>query len=233
VTRKNNRARIISIDRFPFTPSTYPGSRPRYSFFFTSDGISRLKVGNLNRLLRDRNLPLEDERYAVIAYGSNACPGQLLAKKLTDVPVLYGRLLGAEAVYARRKAQGGYVPATLARKRRSRSSWVTLLTADQLSRMDVSEGRPNAYVLAELSSSRFFVGHCEISPVYSYVDIRGGVMTVNGDAVSLRSTTQKSAKSMLAGSERGEATDWLDFHRIPNLTPPPEFSRFLRGGSRG
>jgi hypothetical protein len=125
-------SRKIPINRYPFTPATYPGRRPRFSFFFTSKGIYRLKFRALRSLLKKHGLPSLDERYAILAYGSNACPDQLLNKNLTDVPVLYGRLKGAEVVYAGRKTQKGYVPATLARKKGTRSSWVTLLTREQL-----------------------------------------------------------------------------------------------------
>src|SRR5258706_5658743 len=167
--------RKIPINRYQFTPATYPGRRPRFSFFFTSKGIYRLKFRALRRLLKKHGLPSLDERYAILAYGSNACPDQLLNKNLTNVPVLYGRLKGAEAVYAGRKTQKGYVPATLARKTGTRSSWITLLTTEQLATMDISEGRRNhTYVLAELSNVQFFVGRCQLVPLYTYVNIRGG-----------------------------------------------------------
>jgi hypothetical protein len=139
---------------------------------------------------RPKNPPLSvelDERYAILAYGSNSCPDQLLNKNLTGVPVLYGRLKGAEAVYAGRKTQKGYVPATLARKKGIRSSWVTLLTREQLAAMDTSEGlRHNTYILAELSNVQFFVGRSQFVPLYTYVNTRCGVMTQNGKALSLR-----------------------------------------------
>lgn len=92
--------------------------------------------------------------------------------------MLYGRLLGATAVYTARRAKRGYVPATLARMQRSRSSWITLLTPDQLRTMDTTEGRPNFYSLVEVQGIHFHIGPREVSPVYSYVDTRGGVMTI-------------------------------------------------------
>ena len=138
--------RRIPINRYPFTPDTYPGRRPRFSFFFTPQGICPVRLGTLGKLLQSRDLPPLDERYAILAYGSNACPGQLRQKceeyGLNDVPVLYGRLTGAETVYARRTTNRGYVPATLAKAKTSRSSWITLLTAEQLRAMDRSETAP-------------------------------------------------------------------------------------------
>jgi hypothetical protein len=182
----------------------------------------------LDLLLESHNLPPSNKRYAVLAYGSNACPGQLQGKKLNDVPVLYGRLIGAEAVYAKRQTTRGYVPATLARKRGDRSSWVTLLTAEQLKTMDGSEGRPGTYELAEIPATRFVLGHSEITPLYTYVDIRGEVMTINGNPVSLRSFRQKRAKSMLATASKEKAAKWLDFKSIPSPNPPSKFSQILR-----
>src|SRR5215467_7339852 len=142
--------RTLPVSRYPFTSSTYPGRRPRFSFLLTRAGIYRLKVHELDRMLGYFHLAPSAERYAVLAYGSNACPGQLLDKGLSDVPVIFGRLGGAQAVYARRTTKKGYVPATLAKKCQSRYSWVTLLTREQLRIMDRSEGRPNVYALASV-----------------------------------------------------------------------------------
>ena len=224
---KSKRLLRIPISKFPFTPSTYPGRRPRFSFLFIANGIYRLKFRRLGKLLESHGLPPASERYAILAYGSNACPGQLLKKKLTGVPVLYSRLTGAEAVYAGRQTTGGYVPATLARKKGSRSSWVTLLTEDQLTAMDRSEGRPDFYVLAEIPGVQFSLGRSRVTPLYSYVDIRGGVMTREGKPVSLRSTSQKRARSLLATTSGEDAAKWLDFVTIPNPNPPERFSQFI------
>jgi hypothetical protein len=218
------RPRTIPINRYPFTPGTYPGIRPKFSFFLSSEGIIRLTPSKLDRFLAARNVPPSNSRYAILAYGSNACPGQLVAKKLRDVPVLYGRLVGATAVYTARRAKRGYVPATLARMQGSRSSWITLLTPDQLRTMDTTEGRPTFYSLVELHAIHFCIGSREVSPLYSYVDTRGGVMTIGGKIVALRSATQKSAKAMLSKAVRNESAKWLDYAIIPELNLPPAFS---------
>lgn len=154
--------------------------------------------------------------------------GRLLEKGLDDVPVIHGRLTGAEAVYANRQTQKGYVPATLARKQGSGPSWVTLLTAEQLRTMDVSEGRPNVYVLAKLRDIQFAMGKYRVVPLYSYVDVRGGVMTINGESVSLRSAKQKRAKSLLGAAKSDDAATRLCFDVIPKLDPPNEFCQLLR-----
>src|SRR6266704_527935 len=98
MSRKRQRHPLtIPISEYPFTPDTYPGRRPRFSFFFTPQGIYRLQLRTLKQFLADRGLPPLEERYAILAYGSNASPGQLLRKYqirgLTNVPVLFGRLV--------------------------------------------------------------------------------------------------------------------------------------------
>jgi len=195
---------------------------------FTKKVIYRLKLRTLEKFLERRGLPPLGNRYAILAYGSNACPQQLLNKNPTDVPGLYGRLTGAGAVYAGKKTERGYVPATLARKKGSRASWVTLLTRDQLQAMDASEGRQhNTYVLAELSKVRFSVGRSRFIPLYTYVRIRGGVMTRNGKSVGLRSTSQKRAKQLLPTESGEDAARWLDYQLIPHPNPPANFSQIL------
>jgi hypothetical protein len=145
------------------------------------------------------------------------------------VPVLYGRLRGAEAVYAGRKTQKGYVPATLARKKGIRSSWITLLTREQLAAMDISEGRRhNTYILAELSNVQFFVSRNQFIPLYTYVNARCGVMTKNGMTISLRSTSQKRAKRILASASGEESSKFLDYLIIPEPRPPSGHSQIIR-----
>ena len=46
----------LPLSCFPFTASTYPGRRPRFSFLFTQQGIYRLKLRNLDTFLTERNL---------------------------------------------------------------------------------------------------------------------------------------------------------------------------------
>jgi hypothetical protein len=222
------RLRKIPLKTFPFTPSKYPGRRPRFSFLFTRKGLYRLKLRTLDSVLAKRGLALASERYAVLAYGSNACPGQLLEKELDDVPVIFGRLIGADAVYARRTTQRSYVPATLARKDGEGSNWITLLTRDQLGMMDKTEGRRgNTYAFAKLSNVRFRVGRKHYAPLYAYVNITGGVMTIDGSAVALRSMSQRRAKSVLENSVGQDATECLDFETIEYPKSPARYSQVM------
>jgi hypothetical protein len=222
----------IEIGEYPFTPLTYPGRRPRFSFLFTLGGIYRFRPRALDRVLASRGLTPSSERYAVLAYGSNACPGQLLDKHLSDVPVIFGRLDGAQAVFACRTASRGYVPATVARVKGGHSSWITLFTKEQLKIMDDSEGRQgNYYVLAELPEVRFSVGSVHVAPLYTYVELKGGVMTIDKQPVKLRSNGQKRAKSLLQKATAGPAANWLDYVVIPYPSPPSRYSQILRSDS--
>jgi len=230
VQRENEHLRQIPVGNFPFTPSAYPGRRPRFSFLFTPTGIYRLQLRTLDRTLATQGLPRVGERYAILAYGSTACPGQLLEKKISNVPVIYGRLQGAEAVYAGRISSRGYVPATLARKKGSRPSWITLLTREQLKGMDKTEGRRDGiYALAELSDMQFTVGRLKFDPLYTYVNIRRGVMTIKNKPVSLRSMGQKRARSIISETSAEAAAErFLDFTTIPYPDAPARCSRILR-----
>lgn len=223
----------LPIREFPFDPLTYPGRRPRFSFLFTHCGIYRFNLRNLDQLLARRSLPSVSERYAILAYGSNACPSQLFRKyqrnhTLTEVPVLFGRLIGAEAVYTRRCTASGYIPATLARRAGSRPSWLTLLTRRQIQAMDSTEGRSDSYVLAEVSKMQFFLRRARFSPLYAYVDTRGGVMIFQGQPLSLRSLGQKRCQSIFERTTRQNAETWLDFKEIPAPQAPPRGVRILR-----
>ena len=234
MARKRQRpTHRIPISKYPFTPGTYPGRRPRFSFFFTSKGVYRLQLRTLKQFLKDRDLPPLDERYAILAYGSNASPGQLLRKYrdhgLDNVPVLFGRLVAAEPVYAHRATvRDHYVPSTLARNKGSRPSWITLLTADQLGQMDASEGRPNSYELTRLTRCRFLIGKKRVDLLYAYVNIPHGVMVRKGKPVSLRSARQKRAKRLLDETTEHTAAHWLDYVIIPNPHPPGQYSSIGR-----
>lgn len=223
----SRRLLLLPISDFPFSPSTYPGRRPRFSFLFTHRGIYRCPLRGLNQVLAARQLAPVGDRIPVLAYGSNACPGQLLIKykqdsRLTDIPVLYGRLTNADVVYSHRITLGGYVPATLVRARRNVPSWITLLTGEQLRAMDSTEGRPNVYQLVEIPKLKFSVGRVRVSPLFSYLDVSGGVMIFRRRPVSLRNVRQRTCRSLFQATVRHDAQRWLTFAPIPGLeTPEP------------
>ncbi len=77
----------LRVRDFPFTPSAYPGRRPQFSFLFTPRGIYRCALRTMDRLLATRHLAAINARYAVLAYGSNACPSQQLPKPENETVV--------------------------------------------------------------------------------------------------------------------------------------------------
>ncbi len=104
-----------------------------------------------------------------------------------------------------------------------------MLTREQLTAMDTSEGRRhNTYVLAELSNVQFFAGRSQFIPLYTYVNTRCGVMTQNGKPISLRSTSQKRAKRLLASASGEESSKFLDYVIIPDPHPPSRHSEIIR-----
>lgn len=109
-----------------------------------------------------------------------------------------------------------------------RKRWVTLLTSEQLRIMDRTEGRQNnVYALAELPNVKFLIGQNKLTPLYTYVNIRGGVMTINGNPVGLHSMAQTRVKSVLAESLEADAATWLDFRVVGSPNPPTEYSRLI------
>jgi hypothetical protein len=224
---------LLPNKMFPFSPETYPGRRPRFSFLFTHKGVLRFGLRAIDRALEGRRLAPVSERYAVLAYGSNACPGQLMRKfreekDLTNVPVVFGRVAGAQAVYARRRTISGYIPATLARTAGSRPSWLTLLTAQQVQAMDRSEGRPASYALAELPDVSFYVGKTKITPIYGYVAVKRGVMVMNRRPVRLNAVRQKRCQSLFELTKGDSAQGWLRFFEIDDMQTPTKTARILR-----
>src|ERR1700693_3561512 len=108
VFKRKEPSRKIPINRYPFTLATYPGRRPLFSFFFTSKGIYCLKFRALRCLLKEHGLP-----FLTSAMPSSPTAQTTAHKNLTDVAVLYGRLKGAEAVYAEERRRRGMCPQLL------------------------------------------------------------------------------------------------------------------------
>ncbi|NIR47718.1 hypothetical protein GWO43_04600 [candidate division KSB1 bacterium] len=106
-------------------PLDYPGRRPKRSFLLAKGAVYPLilkkrntsdvsrdlniqvmlnsngKIADLNNYLENLGVPNVRKRYAIIGYGSNPVPGQLISKlgRETVVPVLLGKLRNAEIVY--------------------------------------------------------------------------------------------------------------------------------------
>ncbi len=101
-------------------PLSYPGRRPSYGFILANDMIWPLAVDketelhdakvminshgdflSLNGFLKSKHVSALEKRYAVIGYGSNPVPGQLLDKfgKNAVVPVVFGNIRNCDIVY--------------------------------------------------------------------------------------------------------------------------------------
>ncbi len=94
------------------------------------------------------------ERHPVLAIGSNGAPQRLTAKFARDeaVPVLSARLMDHAVVYAATVTSYGSVPATFVPVRGAVALVaVTLLTDDQLERMNASESLGANYELVDVT----------------------------------------------------------------------------------
>jgi hypothetical protein len=106
-----------------------------------------------------RERPVLEERVAVLAYGSNAAPEQLARKFArfgsdVAIPLVRGRLVGVDVVYAPHVARYGAIPATLAPSPATSVSIALLhLTAAQVKRMHETELSAGNYVYGELSGA--------------------------------------------------------------------------------
>jgi hypothetical protein len=174
-------------------PELYPGTRPTWSFCFLGSRILPVKVENdelvvqhsgrlesLARVLDDRNACPLTKRYAVLAVGSNACPARLADPDKfggtcsTAIPVLRGHVNDLVSVYAPRMADYGSVPSTAMALPGARTDiWVTLLSEEELFRLDQSEARGTSYDLVEIPDSVFQLdGGIFLGPVSAYLQPR-------------------------------------------------------------
>ncbi len=176
-------------------PDLYPGTRPTWSFCFTNrrivpllvgpDGIAVLDEGvtttKLDTLVRNTMGWGLGELFAVLAVGSNACPARLAdpdkygSGQTVAIPVLRGWVDGVVSVYCSRRTSYGSIPTTIAGLPGARSRlWVTLLSSEELQRMDESEGRGSRYQLVEIPNARLHVdGGLSIGPLSAYFESRG------------------------------------------------------------
>ncbi len=145
-------------------PLEYPGYRPahsnvlvrgkihpiiynteEYSHNSTSSGIVVDEPGNVQNIdtfLEDLGVAPMNERYPILAYGSNAVPGQLISKfgESSVVPVIYGYADDMDIIYNLISDQGyAYAELLLNQKGVSGSVAVTFLDCEQLEKMNASE----------------------------------------------------------------------------------------------
>jgi hypothetical protein len=187
-------------------PEMYPGTRPMWSYCFTGEMILPVRVeagelrvlrggkwGSLARFVEEKTACPLGERYAVLAVGSNACPARLAdtdkfgGHAAVAIPVLRGTMEGLVSVYAPHLAAYGSVPSTVMSVPGASSNlWVTLLSEEELFRMDESEERGGVYDLVEFPASLFRLdGGIRIGPVSAYCQSRALRDRESGQAILL------------------------------------------------
>ncbi len=180
----------------------YPYSAPRHSYLFVNgaahelaetgddplrDGVVRAgdRLAPAAELLRDLGIPGTpglDERVPVLAYGSNAAPGQL-ARKFAHfdgdvvIPVMRARLAGYDVVYAPHISGYGAIPATLEVSAGTVAGIaVAFLTAPQLALMHDGEIAAVNYVYGQLSNLALdFDGLPALDAAYAYLTLYGSL----------------------------------------------------------
>lgn len=154
-------------------PLCYPGVRPEYSFTTSESSVWPVNiveteagvqfgiatpegVFDLNDALRYYGVSTMEERFPIVGFGSNACPGQLCEKfsvqqnkwdDITDdgdhhiVPTLKGSMRDVAAAYSSKLGIHGYMFAELIEAKGADTEvFVNFLSAGQLARMVRSEG---------------------------------------------------------------------------------------------
>jgi hypothetical protein len=147
-------------------PTLYPGPTPEHSYLLLGDEVLRLvpagdalgdwRVGDgrLDELLVRRGATAVESRTALLAYGSNASPPQLVRKfaSLPDsaVPVVRARAFGLRLTFSAHINPLGYVPAAVrsAGPQDTLRTWLTFLDDEQLRIMDMTEPSYERVVLS-------------------------------------------------------------------------------------
>ncbi len=168
-------------------PLQYPGIRPTYSYFYvdgrvlpirtSSSGSIQMGAGfgsrSLKQILKQLHAPPADQRYAVLAVGSNACPGRLEEKfpeggPDSAMPVLLGTIRDVDTLYLNWLADYGALPATCALSEGNELTiWLNLFSEHQLEVVNRSETMGEGYKLVRLPQP-FRWEEWEIGPVYAY-----------------------------------------------------------------
>ncbi len=142
-------------------PLVHPGKRPPTSYVMNGDGkiflMKDLDKGakratietidgqvKINDFLKHHQVASLEERIPVIAYGTNACPGQLEYKfrpiSNLIVPVLKGQIEGWDTYYKFIFSAGYAYAQLIPAQHVTVEAWVTLLDQIQYERMNLTEG---------------------------------------------------------------------------------------------
>jgi len=135
-------------------PLTYPGKRPNYSFMlydkriiplsFRTESLSSGRIINLNinYFLESRRKAQLKDRFAVLGYGSNPVPSQLISKLGEDtiVPVIKGFSTNVDVCYNLISSHGyAYAEILLNQPNVQTNFFVIFLDQEQLEIMNQSE----------------------------------------------------------------------------------------------
>ncbi len=204
---------VLSADQFPgaeHQPLTYPGLRPDFSYVYyqgkayeiipRGDTYTDLWLDDspspvtLDAFLAGRGNATMSHRHAVLAVGSNGCPGRLAEKyghqPEVALPVFVGTLADTAVVYSCQLAPYVVLPATYLYQPGA-VSWlsVTMLTDEQLTRMDETERVREFYLRIPVPGSFHVDDGPKISKLTAYLDRK--ILTYQGKPVRLKMFARK------------------------------------------
>jgi hypothetical protein len=218
------------VEDFPaprLDPLCYPSVRPEYSFMTSEGKVWPLGVretanqpqfivptaeGNveLNEILQFYDVSTMENRFPIVGFGSNACPGQLsekfseLQNKWQDitepgdhhiVPTLRATMSDVAAAYSSRLGIHGYVFAELVAAEGVESEvFVNFLSQGQLCRMIRSEGAYELCNLGEVAIS----GLSKTIPAYGFAGKNEVLHDTFGQPILMKDISQKDLFVALA-----------------------------------
>ena len=262
IKEKTSLISVLPAKHFPgaqHQPLEYPGLRPSYSYVYYQNHVYEIVFNGislndcsvtthsgrvpLDVFLGKRGNALLAERHAVLAVGSNGCPGRL-AEKFVDVPkaaipVFVGKICDVAAVYSRRIASYGAFPATVIRQSGIVSSLsVPLLTQEQLALMDKSENVGKKYERISISSDFVAENGATLEKVTAYFD--SNILSYHGRPIYLKTFASDQGQGVAmderevlslvfdqAGLMRGESIEWRHQQLLENDWLPQELTQFV------
>ena len=229
---------ILSTDDFPGAenqPLAYPGTRPGFSYVYYQGKVYKITPRGqtyANLWVDDSNgrITLDDflsirgnapiaQRHAVLAVGSNGCPGRLAEKYAHQpevaLPVFIGTLINTAIVYSRQLTSYGVLPATYLYQPGA-VSWlsVTMLTDEQKARMDETEAVGEFYQRIAVPGHFRVKDGPMIHDLMAYLDRK--ILTYRGKPICLKMFTR-------------EGPDWPKMDESELLSLLFDQARLLRG----
>ncbi len=204
---------VLPADQFPGAeqqPLAYPGLRPDFSYVYYQGKVHRIIPRGdtyadlwldapsgqvtLDAFLEARRNAAISQRHAVLAVGSNGCPGRL-AEKYGDqpevaLPVFVGTVADTAVVYSRRLVSYGALPATYLHQPGA-FSWlsVNMLTDEQLARMDETERVGEFYLRIPVPGHFRIDGGPKVDNLTAYLDRE--ILSYQGKPIRLKMFARK------------------------------------------